>query len=546
MLKIKVLKNVKINQILWSSVLVVLLLMSGVGILTFLNIDSVKKEAHRKSTEVLPQAFSFLYLKFDVIQVQQWLTDVSATRAHKGFDDGFDEAKGYFDEGNNILDHIISEHVRFEEPEKVVELKKFKSDFADFYAVGVKMAKTYVKFGPIQGNNMMLKLDPFAEKLSAKLELWIDEHIVENEKATEQIEHHIESIETQTLVSTFVLIFVIILSFFSISTIVSGIKVIHSHLQRLEKLDFSQELKLEGKNEIADIATSLNVVTKEVANVLSSISTTSLENLAISEELTKSADIVGKNIDNSRKVVLETSQNTIGMQNEISSYVDGAKKTKDDVASASEKLNTAREDIIILTQKVQETSAIEIGLTEKIQTLSQEAEQVKEVLNVINDIADQTNLLALNAAIEAARAGEHGRGFAVVADEVRKLAERTQKSLAEISATINVIVQSIMDISSQMESNSKDIEELVDVSQGIEQNINVVSEVMNTAVDANEDTTNNFITTGGHMDTIRNEVSKINEFSDSNSHSASEMSEASSHLLTLTNQLNGQIDKFKV
>ena len=233
-------------------------------------------------------------------------------------------------------------------------------------------------------------------------------------------------------------------------------------------LKFSEEYKemvnlisafTEKVSEAKNLTANSDALDSEIQQL--SVSLVQVEdNFAVSEQLGKSMlvklDLINEESDKN----LEFSAEVLESLNTVSS-----------------KISESVSQMSTLENQVIQTHEGEIAVSETLQSLTLNAEDIKGILTIISDISDKTNLLALNAAIEAARAGEHGRGFAVVADEVRKLAESTQKSLTEINASVNVIVQSISDASSSVEKNAKYALELVDISK----------ELQNTLTDASQE-----------------------------------------------------------
>jgi methyl-accepting chemotaxis protein len=538
--------NIKIRQILFMSAGLVL----GVLVLSItLNNDSmtsIKEKSTKQMEEVLPNLYDFLELELDIIQIQQWLTDISATRAAEGFDDGFSEAEKYFIKANGVLDRLIAMHKNLNEEKVVADLQNFKKDMQEYYNLGVKMANAYIKDGPEEGNKLMLKLDPFAVKLSVQVEKWVLTHEEESTETAKGINHSLADLEEQSMIFSVALLIIVIIAFSIINIILGSIKRIEEYLNRVATLDFTTNLNIDGKNEVAMIAQNLSSVIFSIKGLIAEAKNSSNENSAISHELATTATTVGKKGEDVIKIVDKANQKAIDITEEISLSIAEAVESRKYTSKANENLEDATKEIVRLTADVQKTANIEMEMAERIEQLSGEAEQVKEVLSVISDIADQTNLLALNAAIEAARAGEHGRGFAVVADEVRKLAERTQKSLVEIQATINIIVQSIMDASGQINKNSKNIQELAKVSSAVEVNINTTVQIMGEAAEASEKTVKDFSITSDLVQSIATEIDDANKIVASNARSVEEIAGVADHLSTMTENLNDKMEQFKV
>lgn len=228
--------------------------------------------------------------------------------------------------------------------------------------------------------------------------------------------------------------------------------------------NLATSLRTQRGDEIGQISNSIDVLLQDFRGITQSINETAGQIKAASFDLTQSSSVLADSAEKQGSSAMSTSAAVEEMATSIAQVADNAKQAEM-IVLTSESMSVQGADVVRLA--VREMNMIVESVNRSsafIKTLGERSSEIKSIINMISEISEQTNLLALNAAIEAARAGEQGRGFAVVADEVRKLAERTRQSAQEIEKKIETINTETERAVLSMKEGEKRVEDGVEIA----------------------------------------------------------------------------------
>jgi len=433
-------------------------------------------------------------------------------------------------------------------PEEEAFAKEAEEDFivAD---KGTEKLLKLLKSGNMAGveqfsiNELYPSIDPISEVITKLVTLQLDE----SKKTYDASEEAYAS----TLIMNVLILVVgfaaaIVFGYLTIASILRSTNIFQRTMQTInQNKDLTQDIHHAANDELKIVADSFNSLVDSVQKAFANAKRSASENAAVAEELFSTSSQIGVRSEETARAMEKTLRVSTEVSEILKRNESKSQQSGEEIRHSSENVANVAKEVMNVSENLQNVVVEQMELAGRLERLSHEAAQVRQVLSVISDIAEQTNLLALNAAIEAARAGEHGRGFAVVADEVRKLAERTQKSLAESNSTVSIIVQSVNDATEMMSKSASDIKDLSDralevehVMQNSVENIFQVSEMaVKNAEDAAEGSRK--------TEEVIKQMGEISSLANMNARSIEEIASAVEHLAKLAENLNQELSTFK-
>ncbi|MFK5894077.1 MAG: methyl-accepting chemotaxis protein [Pseudomonadota bacterium] len=481
-----------------------------------------------------------------IIQVQQWLTDISATRALDGLNDGFDQAKHHAD----LVRASINEMQKLDRSNRD-KYQNLLTLFEDYYQSGQVMAKAYIEKGAKGGNQFMGNFDKASEALQNQLEP-IKQTI--SNQLYDDLSNESDQLINVTytiLITSFLIVLVLLISWWILHTMFLRINMIHHAMLDIadKESHFDSRISLSGKDEISEIAQAFNQFVERLFYVVESV-------VSISENLSISSQRVQDQTVQTSELISSKASEVNELATTISHFSKQAQEVRDHIDSTTLQIQ-AVEERSISGHKVIDTSITQMQelvnqvtlVNSIVSELNQHSNSVGEVVTIIANIAEQTNLLALNAAIEAARAGEHGRGFAVVADEVRNLSRNTTHATTEIKNLIDTIQLSSQNAVSKVEESFKVANDTLEKSRNAGDSFKAISESVGDISQHTSDIAALLCQQTQSSESIKKSIELINlevqKLSDSTKQSVSENGDLSQYSVLLKSIVSGLLGKDK-
>lgn len=416
----------------------------------------------------LPDSLIFAEIQVDTLRIQQWMSYSAAT----GDSSGATKAEEYYGRAQKLMNELLETYGQVPDLPVAARLETLRRDLEDFMSLGMQMVEAYINFGSDIGNTLMEQFNPAADAITLEMETLVAER-------NEVMKREFAALLSRFRISLFLSVGSVIVSLLLSFVVAMGLSGSLSRsigrilglTQRMKDGDLTGRLPVDTSDELGLLVSNLNEAIVSMNSLVESVKTLAAENGALSQDLsvkiddthaasaaisTKSGELRGKfdsfvgALSESVPVIERIFRHISDLARQVvaqSSAVSQTSASVDEMSASLHNVDRVLAEKRVLSDHLRSVTSFggeKIEATnEYIARVAKNIEAIFESITMIKGVSSQTNLLAMNASIEAAHAGEYGKGFAVVADEIRKLAETTADGAVEIATALQRFVEDI-------------------------------------------------------------------------------------------------------